>query len=311
MGATPGTYTPIWIPYGSLLDGGYSTVQSQRPGAIGVSAPRLSLGETYFYGDQTLDNFSGPSPFQQAASAFTLSRLGNQGVASAIGQTHLSSLYGSDKYIQEQTAGIMDAFKWFQESSLNTTQNEDGTYNFELPYGSTTPQPYLEYRDGLSVSGGGTKWVSSKLPGLNDWINVHNWKGSSEDAAKRMGSELGTNLPIGNLTVRNIPNLADAGKVSEYITGGYSPLSALREQQVKSWERAEGNAAWLPNARADAAEELRFTQDFRERKDKINQYKRNKATSQRLSSTSAGSPGTGGSDSEDALKLGIPTLLGL
>lgn len=311
MGAAPGLYAPIWMPYGSLLDGGYAPDSTLRSGSGEIRQAPLSLGESYFYGDKALDSFVGANPFQAAAAAFTLSRLGNQGVANAVGKTHLSSLYSSDKYIQEQTSGIMDAFKWFQESSINTTQNEDGTYNFELPYGTPTPSPYLDFADGMNVSGGGTQWVSVQVPGLDDWIKVNNSKLSREEAAATMGQQLGTSFALGNLSVRNIPNLADAGKVSEYIMGGYSPLSALREEQVRSWQNAEGSAAWLPNARADAAEELRYTQDFRERKDKINQYKRNKVTSQRLSATSAGAPGTGGSDSEDALKLGIPTLLGL
>lgn len=312
MGASPGLYAPIWMPYGSLLDGGYNPNSTIRSGAGVINQAPLSLGESYFYGDKVLDNFVGANPFQQAAAAFTLSRLGNQGVADAIGKTHLSSLYSSDKYIQEQTSGIMDAFKWFQESSINTTQNEDGTYNFELPYGTPTPSPYLDYENGTRVSGGGTQWINTQIPGLSDWMRVNNSGNlSREEAAAVMGQQLGTSFTSGNLTIRNIPNLADAGKVSEYIMGGYSPLSALREEQVRSWQNAEGNSAWLPNMRADAAEELRFTQDFKERKDKINQYKRNKATSQRLSATSAGAPGTGGSDSEDALKLGIPTLLGL
>ena len=51
--------------------------------------------------------------------------------------------------------------------------------------------------------------------------------------------------------------------------------------------------------------------DLRNRRSKVDQYKRNKASSQRLSATSAGGSGIGGSNDNDELKLGIPNLLGL
>lgn len=197
--------------------------------------------------------------------------------------THLDSLNYDDKWLRTQAGAVMKASELLQP--YVTRNNQDGTYNITLPGGTD-----------LGIT---TNTSREVYDAYANQFNLINNKGLSN-----------------SLSFENVKLFNDIDAAYNYVRNESSFLRSLKENAL-SKSLGDDRVTWegelSGRSQANTSSELNYAaeNDLKNRRSKVDQYKRNKASSQRLSATSAGGSGIGGSNDNDELKLGIPNLLGL
>lgn len=215
--------------------------------------------------------------------------------------------------------------------------------------GKASGSSFLSYRSGLQSGGGGDaslgstlytiadthldslnyedKWLRTQAGAIMNASNVlkqyvtKDNRDGTYNLAITPGAEIGisgasTEPRSSALTYDNVKLFSDIDAAYNYVRNESSFLYDIKKAALI---RTGTNTDLGPTGeqaqrgRANTAAELNYAaeNDLKSRRSKVDQYKRNKATSQRLSATSSGSAGVGGADNSDELKLGIPNLLGL
>lgn len=213
----------------------------------------------------------------------------------SIADTHLDALNYDDKWLRTQAGAVMSASKALMP--YVTKDNQDGTYNLSIGSGAT----------GLGLSG-----LHSETSSWTEWEPR---SGGYPVSYTRSSSSL-VDGPSKTLNYENVKLFNDIDSAYNYVRNDSSFLYNIKKAALN---RTATNTDLGPTGeqaqrgRANVATELNYAaeNDLKSRRSKVDQYKRNKATSQRLSATSSGSAGVGGADNSDELKLGIPNLLGL
>lgn len=267
------------------------------------------LGIGYFLDDGAqADAFFKYSPFQQIAQYFTLQQMSVPEVKQAVQQTHLSSLYKNEKYVQQQTEGLVQASNWFRQ--FMSSENPDGTFNAYIPYGTSVPVATIDTGFSLfdikDVKYSTSNYTPQEMTFEPNPNSVRNLKDKNNSTLLGPGE---VSAYLSGLDVRNIPKLDDYGRASELVIGGYSPLYSLRKEFATGMANLTGNSPYQNQYNQYGQDELAYTEDFAKRKNEVLKFKKNKEIGKKLASTSQ-APGVGGSESEDTLKLGIPNLLG-
>ncbi len=223
------------------------------------------------------------------------SGLGNQDASLgstlySIADTHLDSLNYEDKWLRTQAGAVMKASEALRP--YITKDNQDGTYNVTINPGAS----------GLGLSG--------------IHRQVYQWDEGTKGNSDLRSSVSYADGPTKSLSYENIKLFNDIDSAYNYVRNESSFLYNVKKAAL---ERTGSNTDLGPTGemaqqgRASVASELGYAaaNDLKGRRSKVDQYKRNKAASQRLSATAAGGAGVGGVDNGDELKLGIPNLLGL
>lgn len=200
--------------------------------------------------------------------------------------THIDSLNYDDKWLRTQAGSLVAASNDLR--NYVTKDNGDGTYNLDLS----------------SANLGGAS-------ALNTTNSYYDWKDDVTRSYNVAGSSVGN---FGK--VENVKLFSDIDSAYNYARNESSFLYNLKSSALSFLGGVNDPSARTDSvaySKANIASELNYADanGLNKRRSDVDQYKRNKATSQRLSATAGGAPGIGGSDLEDTLKLGIPNLLGL
>lgn len=234
---------------------------------------------------------------QASGSPYTRYRTGGgvtRGLAASLytlSDTHLDSLNYDDKWLRTQAGAVMNASNLLKQ--YITRDNGDGTYNLTINPGAN-----------LGLSG-------SYVQRTNAWGSEVDNPDMWADTTLKYSSG-----PRSSVNYENVKLFNDIDSAYNYVRNESSFLYDIKKAAL---ERTASNTDIGPTGeqarrgRTNVAAELGYASanDLKNRRSKVDQYKRNKATSQRLSATSSGSAGVGGADNSDELKLGIPNLLGL
>lgn len=207
-----------------------------------------------------------------------------------LSDTHLDALNYDDKWLRTQAGAIMKASEALRP--YVTKDNQDGTYNLTITPGA----------------------ANLGIAGLHS--QVYTWDEGTKGNSDIRSSVSYVNGPTKTLNYENVKLFNDIDAAYNYVRNESSFLYDVKKAAL---ERTASNTDIGPTGeqaqrgRVNVAKELNYAaeNDLKSRRSKVDQYKRNKASSQRLSATSAGGSGIGGSNGNDELKLGIPNLLGL